>query len=207
MNNSKSGSADLHVDRKIADKIKKRIRILVFSSALAVALAFGLSFYFALVYNTSAVASQFPELQPIVNKLKNLLIMNTLTFSAIIIGSFCYLSTLITNRIFNPLESIHKDIISISRDKLPLVEKIQDEIVFSPIQNSFAVMVERLRDREISERDRIRESLGSGQEKSRQILESIIAEKESRSGAETESTSIRTETNDPDDSTIFMQQS
>ena len=207
MNNSKSGSADLHVDRKIADKIKKRIRILVFSSALAVALAFGLSFYFALVYNTSAVASQFPELQPIVNKLKNLLIMNTLTFSAIIIGSFCYLSTLITNRIFNPLESIHKDIISISRDKLPLVEKIQDEIVFSPIQNSFAVMVERLRDREISERDRIRESLGSGQEKSRQILESIIAEKESRSGAETENTSIRTETKDPDDSTIFMQQS
>ncbi len=191
----------------MADKIKKKIRILVFSSALAVALAFGLSFYFALVYNTSAVASQFPELQPIVNKLKNMLIMNTLTFSAIIIGSFCYLSVLITNRIFHPLEAMHKDIISVSRDKLPWVDKIQDHIVFSPIHNAFADMVESLRDREISERDRIRESLGSVQEKSRQILESIITEKESRSGAKGDDKGNVNGANERDDSTIFMQQS
>ncbi|MBN2185210.1 MAG: hypothetical protein JW746_07770 [Candidatus Krumholzibacteriota bacterium] len=212
MTYSKTDSTRLQVDREIAGKIKKRIRLLVFCSALTVALAFGMSFYFALVYNTSAVSSQFPELLPIVSKLKNLLVVNTFAFSLIIIGSFYYLSILVTKRIFKPLESIHKDIISISKNKLPQVEKIEDQMIFSSLNNAFALMVENLRDREIDERNRLFESLGTGPEagipdKSRKLIESMIAEKDLRSGAERASGAEGVSGGGIDDGAVFMQQS
>ena len=211
MTYSKTDSIHLQIDRDMAGKIKKRIKMLVFCSALTVALAFGMSFYFALVYNASAVSSQFPELLPIVSKLKNLLIVNTFAFSLIIIGSFYFLSVLVTKRIFQPLELIHKDIILISKDKLPQVEKIEDKMIFSSLHNAFAFMVENLRDRDIDERNRLYESLESSPaagmpDKSRKLIESVIAEKDSRSGVKKPSETKGDTGSGSDDEAIFMQQ-
>ena len=211
MTYSKTDSTRLQIDMDIAGKIKKRIKLLVFCSALTVALAFGMSFYFALVYNASAVSSQFPELLPIVSKLKNLLIVNTFVFSLIIIGSFYLLSVLVTKRIFQPLESIHKDVILLSKNKLPEVDEIEDQMIFSSLHNAFAFMVENLRNRDIDERNRLYKSLESisaagMQDESRKLIESVIAEKDLRSGVKTASEDEDVTGSGQDDGAVFMQQ-
>ena len=205
----KTDSTRLQIDMDIAGKIKKRIRLLVLCSALTVALAFGMSFYFALVYNSSAVSSQFPELLPIVSKLKNLLIINTFVFSLIIIGSFYLLSVLVTKRIFQPVESIHKNIILLSQDKLPEIDEMEDHVIFSSLQNAFAFMVKSLRDRDIDERNRLFKSLESISttglpDESRKLIESVIAEKDSRTGFKKSSEKADVTGGGQDDGTIFM---
>ena len=205
----KTDSTRLQIDMDIAGRIKKRIRLLVLCSALTVALAFGMSFYFALVSNSSAVSSQFPELLPIVSKLKNLLIINTFVFSLIIIGSFYLLSVLVTKRIFQPIESIHKNIILLSKDKLPEIEEMEDQMIFSSLQNAFAFMVKSLRDRDTDERNRLFKSLESISttglpDESRKLIESVIAEKDSRTGFKKSSEKADVTGGGQDDGTIFM---
>jgi len=80
--------------------IRMRSGLMVLLSSGAVALAFGVSFYFALLSSQTAVATQFPELAPIVTKLKSILVVNTVGFICVIIASFWILSRMITTKMF-----------------------------------------------------------------------------------------------------------
>ncbi|MBN2072268.1 MAG: hypothetical protein JW814_12510 [Candidatus Krumholzibacteriota bacterium] len=206
MSYSKTDSERLQPDVNMAGKLKKQIRLLVFGSSMTVAIAFGVSFYFGLVSNSSAVSTQFPELLPIVSKMKNLLIINTFAFSMIIIGSFYLLSILVTNRIFQPLLYLHKNIIHVSRDKFPQIEEPVGDQLFASMQRALAHMVETLRQRNAEEALRLHKSLEMLAEKNRdvetgRIIEEMAREKDSRSGIVRSSDSSEA----PDDGAVFMQ--
>ena len=51
--------------------LKKKISIIIGLSTLVVAAAFGISFYFAFISNSSAISRQIPELEPVVDQLKS----------------------------------------------------------------------------------------------------------------------------------------
>ena len=71
---------------------------LILAGMLTVALIFGISFYFALLSNQSALARQFPELEEVAVKLRSILMLNTAVFAAIIIASFVLLASIVTSR-------------------------------------------------------------------------------------------------------------
>jgi len=104
---------------EILGRIKNRLRILTLASTLVVALAFGLSFYFALISNETAVARHVPELEVVATKLKNILVINTVAFVGVIIASFYFLSVLLTSKMFRPLGTLQRNLSTIAEGKLP----------------------------------------------------------------------------------------
>jgi methyl-accepting chemotaxis protein len=146
----------------ISREIRNRVRVLVLASMLTVALAFGLTFYFALIASESAVARQVPELEGVAAQLKSLLIMNTLVFVAIIIASFFVLSSLITARMFHPLALLHKDLLAMADGALARSQKMDDRGPFAALDEDLSAAVSSLREREkkeIEELSRIAEAV------------------------------------------------
>ncbi|MCX5752304.1 MAG: hypothetical protein NTW97_01525, partial [Candidatus Krumholzibacteria bacterium] len=110
-----TGTNDRRSDADTAASLARGVRIrvgyLMLAGMLTVALIFGISFYFALLSNQSAVARQFPELEDVAAKLKSILLMNTFAITAIIILSFFLLTSIATARIFQPLALLHRDLL------------------------------------------------------------------------------------------------
>ncbi|MBN1164337.1 MAG: hypothetical protein JXB45_07145 [Candidatus Krumholzibacteriota bacterium] len=134
--------------REMARTLRNRIRGLILFSSLTVALAFGLSFYYALVSSKSAISSQFPELAFLVNQLKSALVMNTFGFAAVIIISFYVLTLLITTRIFRPLGHIQKGIIDLAGNRIPDLPPEPESGPFSDFEASYRNLVSVLADRD-----------------------------------------------------------
>ncbi len=177
-----------NVSESLSKGVKNRIKFLVLASMLTVALAFGLTFYFALVANESAVARQVPELEGVAAKLKNLLVMNTVAFAALIIASFFVLSSIITSRLFHPLAALHGGLLTLAEGKLPRFLETGERGPFSVLDNAMMAAVSRLREKEqkeIAELDRIAEALaGAGTSPDAvQKLEELAHEKSALIGA------------------------
>jgi methyl-accepting chemotaxis protein len=147
-------------------RIRKRIMVLMTSAMLTVALVFGMTFYVALLANESAVARQIPELHAVAAQLKNMLMTNTLVFAAIIIGSFLFLSSIVTTRMFRSLTTLYTNLLAVAEGPLPESEAVDNEDPFSPLNDALASAIASLRAREqmeITELDRIAEALsGTG---------------------------------------------
>lgn len=140
---------------QLANAVKNRIRAVILTSMLAVALTFGLSFYFALVSNTAAVARQVPELEAAVSKLKSLLIFNTFVFVLIIIASFYVLSLLITSRLFRPLGNVQEGLLAITKGTLPRKIDIASDSPFSNIEATLKEVIDILQEKESREIEKL----------------------------------------------------
>lgn len=139
--------------------LKRRIIVLIVTSTLVVALTFGLSFYFALVSNETAVAQQMPELESLAGTLKRILLINTLAFAAVIIASLYALSSLITARMFRPLESMMNDLLSIGTGSLPVQRDHVREEPFAGFNEMFGTVLTVLQEREEREIGEIRQCI------------------------------------------------
>jgi len=165
----------------LARGVTSRIRCLLLAGMLTVALVFGLTFYYALVANQSALAQQIPELEAVAAKLKSLLVMNTLVFVAIIIVSFLALSSIITARLFQPLARLHRDLATIAGGKLPRTVDGGEHGPFSELDDALGTAVSSLRARErkeIEELTRCCEALSrsaSNQETARKLKDLAAA--------------------------------
>lgn len=135
----------------ISSRVRKRVKALVLASTLTVALTFGLSFYFALISNESAIARQVPELEAVVSRLKSLLIINTFTFAAVIIASLYVLSLLVTTRMFRPLGSVTKDLLTLGEGRLPAGKEMENDGALSGLEASFDGAVSALNGKEKKE--------------------------------------------------------
>ena len=145
-------------------RIRKRLGILMLASMMTVALAFGVTFYVALIANESAVARQIPELQGVAGQLKNLLIMNTVGFAVIIIGSLLVLSSLTTSRMFQPLEILRRHLLTVAGGAIPKSLRANDNGPFAAIGESLDAALSSLRERErreIEELERIAEAVST----------------------------------------------
>jgi hypothetical protein len=136
---------------KLSRDVRNRIKAIILTSSIAVALAFGLSFYFALISNEAAVAQQIPELEAVARKFKHILIVNTAGCIAIVLASFHVLSSMITNRMFRPLESMMAGLRGMADKRIPKLENIGEEGPFAPLQHSFAEAVKTLHEVHLSE--------------------------------------------------------
>jgi len=132
-------------------KIKGRIRILLLASSLAVALVFGLSFYFSLVSAESALASTVPELAQLSEKFRSTLTLNTLAFVGIIIGSFVALGSLVADRLFKPLEGIEEGLGTLASGTLPPVPEGSGGGPFDTLWESFISARSFIEEREQAE--------------------------------------------------------
>lgn len=117
---------------------------LVFLACLAVALVFGLSYYFGLIATESAITSKVPELEGLVGKFKSTLLVNTLIFAGVIVASFFALSMLLTERMFKPLASLHTDIDLLAKGQLPGCGSDQEHGPFGSLETSFRSAIKRI---------------------------------------------------------------
>ncbi len=132
-------------------RIKGRFRILLLASSLAVALVFGLSFYFSLVSTESALASTVPELEELAERFKSTLMLNTLAFAGILILSFVVLGSLVTDRLFKPLEKIEEGLVSVASGALPAARKDTHGGPFETLCDAFGSARTNMEKRERSE--------------------------------------------------------
>jgi hypothetical protein len=194
---------------QMTGSIRTRIKLLVFMSTLVVALAFGLSFYFALIANESAISKQIPELEAVVSKLKNLLTINTVGFVAILIGSFYLLSQLITARMFRPLGFIQKDLMSIADGTIPKLGATEKMGAFTNFNSAFRSALFGMRERENKEIEELKSCIDllsrpSGISEAKTRIDGIIKAKGAALGiveGEKEDTGTDIDESDP----LFMQ--
>jgi methyl-accepting chemotaxis protein len=150
-----TGHTDSRIGSSAADSlargVKNRVRFLILAGMVIVALVFGLTFYFALLENQTALARQVPELEVVAAKLKSILVMNTLSFIAIIIASFFALSSIIVSRTFQPLAILHRNLLSIAEGRLPRSFEATGDGQFSALDDAFKAAVSTLYDRERKE--------------------------------------------------------
>jgi hypothetical protein len=164
--------------------IRMRAGLLVLLSSGAVALAFGMSFYFALVSNETAVAMQFPELAPIVAKLKSMLVINTIGFVGIIIASFWVLSRLITSKMFISLGIVMTGLRKAAENRYPETAASSVTGPFGEFESTWNTIVHETREKEKREIEVLENCLsslsGPGAEESRILVEKMIGEKRQR---------------------------
>jgi methyl-accepting chemotaxis protein len=146
MNDHRTGA---DAANSIARGVRSRIGYLVLAGMLTVALIFGVSFYFALLSNQSAVARQFPELEDVAAKLKSILMVNTLAITAIIIVSFLLLASIVTARIFHPLALLHRDLLATAAGKLPRRGENREHGAFSALETAWSAALACIHEREI----------------------------------------------------------
>ena len=162
----------------LAGAVKSRIRVIFVAGMLAVALIFGLSFYFAVVSNTTAVARQVPELEAVVSKLKTLLVVNTFVFALIIIASFFVLSMLLTSRLFRPLGTLQEGLMAISKGTLPQEIETASDSPLSSLQVTLKEAIDRLREKETREIEKLSKCIENGSEvECRALISLILQEK------------------------------
>ena len=164
--------------------IRMRSGLLVLLSSGAVALAFGVSFYFALVSSQTAVATQFPELAPIVTKLKSILVVNTVGFVGIIIASFWVLSRLLTSKMFVSLGIVMSGLRKAAENRYPEADLSSETGPFGEFESTWNTVVQETRAREKNEIEVLEKSLvslsGPGAEETRAVIEKMIGEKKQR---------------------------
>jgi methyl-accepting chemotaxis protein len=135
----------------LARGVRNRIRYLILAGMLTVALIFGVSFYFALLSNQSAVARQFPELEEVAAKLKSILMLNTIAIVVIIIASFLLLASIVTARIFQPLGLLHRDLLAMAAGKLPRRGENRERGAFSALETAWSAALACIHEKEIRE--------------------------------------------------------
>jgi methyl-accepting chemotaxis protein len=148
MNDHRSGA---DAAASLARGVRSRFGYLMLAGMLTVALIFGISFYFALLSNQSAVARQFPELEDVAAKLKSVLLVNTFAITAIIILSFFLLATIATSRIFQPLSLLHRDLLSVAGGKLPRRGEKREGGAFSELETAWSAALACIHEKEIKE--------------------------------------------------------
>lgn len=148
MNDRRTGADEAD---SLARGVKSRIRYLILAGMLIVALIFGVSFYFALLSNQSAVARQFPELEEVAAKLKSILILNTVAIAVIIIASFLLLASIVTARIFQPLGLLHRDLLALAAGKLPRRGENRERGAFSALETAWSAALACIHEKEIRE--------------------------------------------------------
>lgn len=141
-------SAGRNSAAEISKSIRKRMKLLLLSSAIVVALAFGLTLYFALIFSESAISRHVPELEEVVTRAKGLLLTNTVVFVAVIIASFYALTSIVTLKIFHPIGMMQIDLESIASGKMPPDEGAADDGPFMGTYEVFAAAAEMLRQKE-----------------------------------------------------------
>lgn len=201
-----------HISDGFARDFKNRIRLLILFSTLTVAVVFGMSFYFGLVSGGTAITNQFPELAPIVGKLKSLLLMNTFGFTAIIVASFYLLTRLITSRMFTPLADIQKNVIDLSEGKLNPLSVKNEPGPFSSLTTSYTTMLNSIRTAEEEDIAALSRSLRllssiQGCEGVSASISDLIERKNSRLGGPLSDNAERKETIAEEDNDLFMQPS
>jgi hypothetical protein len=209
MSVSNKDAAGYTYSSDMAAGIRFRTGLLVLLASASVALAFGLSFYFALVSNQTAVARQFPELASIVERLKSLLVVNTFGFVAIVIASFWVLSRLVSARIFIPLGSIMKEMRQASENRLPQSHERPSGGAFGDFSRQWGIVLSTIRENEEREIELLKKSLESpsltpGSETA-SILREMLDAKELRLSAGQRQQSDEGAVDDPSDNTLFMQ--
>ncbi len=189
--------------------IRMRSGLLVLLSSSAVALAFGLSFYFALISSGSAVAMQFPELAPIVTKLKSLLVVNTIGFVAVIIASFWFLSRLFTSKMFVSLGIVMTGLRMAVENRYPETSTTRETGPFGEFESTWNAVVQETRSRERHEIEILENSLASlsspGAEEARVSIEKMIDDKRQRICAGSEDRTSETTGGTGSDDALFMQ--
>jgi len=139
--------------------IRMRVGLMVLLSSSAVALAFGISFYFALVSSETAVAMQFPELASIVTKLKSLLVGNTIGFVGVIIVSFWFLSRLLTSKMFVSLGIVMTGLRKAAENRYPETSMTNETGPFGEFESLWNTVVQETREKERDEIDILQKSL------------------------------------------------
>jgi hypothetical protein len=185
--------------------IRMRSGLLVLLSSSTVALAFGISFYFALVSSQTAVTTQFPELAPIVTKLKTILVVNTFGFIAVIIASFWVLSKLITSKMFTSLGVVMAGLRKAAENRYPETADPVEKGPFGEFESTWNLVVRETRARESREIDvieKVAAAMPSGEH--RDALSKVVAEKKKRIGAGAPVQGEAQEARDADDP-LFMQ--
>lgn len=189
--------------------IRMRSGLIVFLSSSAVAFAFGLSFYFALVSSETAVAMQFPELAPIVAKLKSMLVINTIGFVAIIISSFWFLSRMVTSRMFVSLGIVMTGMRKAAENRYPETSEPSETGPFGEFEATWNIVVHETRDREKHEISVLEQSLsalsGPGSDEARASIEMMIAQKKQRICAGSSSPEDKSAAGSGTDDALFMQ--
>ncbi|UCD18951.1 MAG: hypothetical protein JSU64_05865 [candidate division WOR-3 bacterium] len=195
----------------LADGVKRRIKILVLASTIAVALAFGCSFYFALLSNQTAIVQKMPELEAVVGKLKSMLVFNTFGFAAVIIASFMLLSAIISGKLFRPVSDVYHDLASIEKGTLPATESGDpSEGPFSALQQTCSAVVMQLRQKESNELERLNRCMDlldapSATDELRQVLTEIIREKKQLIGLGDDNKKSSDDTPEGNTDQLFMQ--
>ncbi|MFA4948393.1 MAG: hypothetical protein WC674_07800 [Candidatus Krumholzibacteriia bacterium] len=147
-NDRRTGADEAHF---LARGVRSRIGYLMLAGMLAIALIFGISFYFALLSNQSAVARQFPELEDVAAKLKSILLVNTFATTAIIIVSFFLLASIVTTRIFQPLGLLHHELLATAGGKLPRRSENRERGAFSALETAWSAALACIHDKELRE--------------------------------------------------------
>ncbi|MCK4537568.1 MAG: hypothetical protein KAV42_02095 [Candidatus Krumholzibacteria bacterium] len=198
------------IGAEVARKVKSRIMMLVLFSTVTVAIAFGMSFYFGLISGGSAISQQFPELGAIAKKMTSILMMNTLVFVVIIIGSFYLLGKLITKRMFGAIGIIIGNMQALTDSgKISEMERI-DPGPFKSLDSSYRALVDRLREMEDSDISKLQkivdEASGTGPDASHlNIIRELIAEKKAKTGIRTAAGSAGSGKSSNDGDPVFMQ--
>ena len=148
MNDHRAGSA---VAGAIARGVRRRIGFLLLAGMLTVTVIFGISFYFALLANQSALARQLPELEQVAAKLKSILLVNTFAITAIIIVSFFILASILTARLFQPLVLLRRDLLAMADGKLPRRNDGRENGAFSALESAWSAALSRIHEKEIRE--------------------------------------------------------
>jgi hypothetical protein len=195
---------------ELAGKVKFRIMMLVLFSTITVAIAFGVSFYFGLVSGGSAISQQFPELGGIARKMTSILMMNTLGFVVIIIGSLYLLGKLITKRMFGAIGVIIANMQALTDSgRISDIEEI-DPGPFEPLDIAYRAFVERIRDMEFSEVKRLQNIIDEASETGfdashLDIARELIMEKTAKTGISTPGKNSVAGRSSNDDDPVFMQ--
>lgn len=185
--------------------IRMRSGLLVLLSSASVALAFGISFYFALVSSETAVTMQFPELAPIVTKLKTTLVLNTVGFVAVIIASFWILSRMITSKMFTSLGTVMVGLRKAAENRYPEGPDRIGSGPFGDLESTWNTVVKETRSREKREIEVMEKSLPSISDASmREAVIGLIQEKKKRIGEDKVSGSSESVGSGPENP-LFMQ--
>ncbi len=189
--------------------IRMRSGLMVLLSSSAVAFAFGMSFYFALLSSETAVATQFPELAPIVTKLKSVLVVNTIGLVAVVIVSFWLLSRMITSRMFVPLGIVMTGLRKAAENRYPETSETHESGPFGEFEARWNIIVHDTREREKHEITTLEKSLaalsGPGAGEARASIEKMIREKKQRICADSAGREGESAGSSGTDDALFMQ--
>jgi hypothetical protein len=202
-------TTDYAYSDEMTSGIRMRSGLMVLLSSTAVAFAFGMSFYFALVSSGTAVATQFPELAPVVTKLKSVLVVNTIGFVGVIIASFWFLSRMITSKMFLPLGIVMTGLRKAIENRYPGSPETRESGPFGDFEEKWHIVVSKTREREKQEIATLETILpalsGPGAVEARSSIEKMIGEKKQLICVDSEVLASGSKDGSGTDDALFMQ--